>query len=78
MRLKLSRWLADCIGTPVSVHLKTGDTADGYLVETGREFIVLRQTRLHPAEGDSVSAAGELVIHESNVRFMQVLTDLPS
>ena len=68
-------WQPPCLLRSVVVNLKAGeDSIQGVLWTTRGPWLVIRQPLLLRAgQSDATTVDGEVVIHRSNVSFVQVL-----
>lgn len=70
--MRLRRWMQDKIGQAAVVHLTTGSTVQGYIVESGEDYLVMAQAKVL-GDDTTAEAAGECVLLRERIELMQVL-----
>lgn len=65
-------WLSARESEPIVITLMDGKVVRGWLARVGRSDVVLRAAQLLIDEApDPIQLGGELIIHQSNINFVQ-------
>lgn len=70
------KWAARAVRRSVVVHLTTGQSVRGTLLDTYHDALVLRHSALLGADGAAMD--GEIVVPRERVSFVQLLGDTDS
>ncbi len=74
--MRLRRWMQNKIGQAAIVHLHSGETVQGYIMESGADFLVMCQAKV--LDDSEAEVAGECVVTREQIKMMQVLRRTPA